>query len=94
MSETLTLAPETYIRPQWHKVVHLSGKTCHTMYRDQRLGMQREEWCFRRPTAGGAGFAYYGGGAAFFIDDDPREFRTENDMIRAYTERKKPTKAT
>lgn len=94
MSDARTIPPEVYIRPQWRRKQHIYGDRCTTLYRDDRLGVQFEEWCFRRHGDGPMGFEYYGGGEAYFIDGDPREFATEIDMIRALAEKRAAKGAT
>lgn len=73
------------VRPDWKWAMHLNGPRMVTQYRDNKLGVSCERWCFRRGPVDCA--EYYGGGTAFFIDGDEREFATEADMLTALAAR-------
>ena len=73
--------------------MHVSGDRCSSLYRDDNLGVQMEKWCHRREGDGPMGYEYYGGGIAFFIDGDKTEYKTQDDMLKAYRRRtRRPAK--
>jgi hypothetical protein len=69
--------------PTWRMKMHTSGATMSSLYRDDKLGVQMERWCKRRPGNGPMGYTYTGGGVAYYIDGDKTEYKTEAAMMAA-----------
>ena len=69
---------------QWRMVKSLNMSTYHhSLCVDERYGVQMET--ITRKTGGG-----YGTGkpdTSFYINNDEREFKTEDDLIEAYNEK-------
>ncbi len=70
------------VKPLWKMRMHMNcGTKHHLLYRDDALRVQKEVHTSFRNGIPGKGKTYY------FIDNDEREFRTEESLIEALRER-------
>ena len=73
------------IKPKWTMHMHLNMSNQHSLLlRDNKLGCQCEVY-----TKAKYGYIYGKGKTYYFIDGDEREFRTEDDLIKALEEKEK-----
>lgn len=71
---------ERIVIPRWELRMHINGVKRHSLlYRDDKLHIQKE---IHTPV-GKDGYTMGKGKVYFFIDNDKREFRTEQELIKA-----------
>jgi hypothetical protein len=75
--------------PVWTKAVHISGKHCSTLWRDNGYGIQMEKHCTRRGIPPNC--SYTNSKTCFFIDGDKRHFKTQSEMMAALREKLYPS---
>ena len=69
---------------QWELVKRMALTTAyHALYRDNELGVQMETVTRRTNYGYGIGKS----DTSFFIDNDEREFKTQDELIDAYNEK-------
>ena len=73
------------MKPNWKLQIRISGKYGHSIHRDDKLGVQMEKtWTYRENRFGEGRVSNVD--TSWFIDNDPREFKSEQEMLEARKE--------
>jgi hypothetical protein len=75
--------------PEWRMKMHISGAVMQSLYRDDKLGVQMERTCKRRYGNGPMGYTYSKAKVSYYIDRDPKEYKTEAEMMAAWVKPRK-----